>query len=198
MVATARFLFKQNGVRLWMGWMAWGISAIVSAADQTAIVLPLKIHIVQESSGNFQSFRTEANAKQLIQRANRLWKPAGIVLKIEAISKTRIARSVMESALNGNPMPLRALPEFDPAKINVFLARSIGVNGLALVGLQALIVADTTTVNDFRTTAHEIGHLLGLGHADNIHRLMFRGSNGEVLTQKEILTARKNALQFSK
>ena len=170
----------------------------VSAEDQATIVLPLKIHIVQESSGVFQSFRTEANAKQLIRHANRLWKPAGIVLEIETISKTKIAHTVMESALNGNPLPLRALPEFDPAKINVFLARSIGVNGLALVGQQAVIVSDTTTVNDFRTTAHEIGHLLGLGHADNIHHLMFRGSNGEVLTQKEILAARQNASKFKK
>ncbi len=171
---------------------------VVLAEDQATIVLPLKIHIVQDASGVFHSFRTEANVKNLIRGANRLWKPAGIVLEIETISKTRIARSVMEFALNGNPSPLHALPQFDPNKINVFLARNIGVNGLALVGDPALLVADTTTVNDFRTTAHEIGHLLGLGHADNIHHLMFRGSNGETLTQREIQLARINALKFLK
>lgn len=170
----------------------------VSALDQATIVLPLKIHIVQESSGVFQSFRTEANAKQLIHRANRLWAPAGIVLEIETISRTKVARSAMESVLNGDPLPLRALTEFDPAKINVFLARNIGVNGLALVGHQAILVADRTTVNDFRTTAHEIGHLLGLGHADNIHHLMFRGSNGETLTEKEIKLAKINVVKFKK
>ena len=68
-----------------------------------------------------------------------------------------------------------------------------GINGIALVDIGSIMVADFTTVNDYRTTAHELGHLLGLKHVEDRNFLMFKGSNGEILTIDEINIARNNA-----
>ncbi|MFA9408796.1 MAG: matrixin family metalloprotease [Candidatus Dadabacteria bacterium] len=48
----------------------------------------------------------------------------------------------------------------------------------------------------YRVTAHEIGHLFGLGHVhDDDLRLMYLGTKGAVLTNEEIKTARDSAIQ---
>ena len=79
-----------------------------------------------------------------------------------------------------------------PGTINVFFVQSLnGINGLALLSMNAALVADRTTVNDYRTTAHEIGHLLGLRHVNPPNRLMARGRNGELLTLEEALASRE-------
>ena len=57
-------------------------------------------------------------------------------------------------------------------------------------------MADYTTVNDFRTTAHELGHILGLNHVEPINRLMARGKNGEILLSEEVFIARNNAVNL--
>ena len=60
-----------------------------------------------------------------------------------------------------------------------------------------MAVADYTTVHDFRTLAHEIGHILSLDHvrADN-QRLMNSGANGTILSIDEITRARSRAETF--
>ena len=56
------------------------------------------------------------------------------------------------------------------------------------------MVADRTTVFDFRANSHEIGHVLGLQHIGPVNRLMASGVNGFDLTDEEIEIARRNAL----
>ncbi|MEX1014203.1 MAG: hypothetical protein WDZ80_03525, partial [Candidatus Paceibacterota bacterium] len=82
--------------------------------------------------------------------------------------------------------------------INVFLLRRLaGINGVAFMGLNTLAVADLTTNYDFRVLAHEVGHLLGLGHITlNKKRLMHQGSGGYMLTLKEAKIAREKAIKL--
>ena len=58
------------------------------------------------------------------------------------------------------------------------------------------MVADETTVYDFRATSHEIGHVLGLSHVGPVSRLMARGVNGFNLIEFEIEVARNKALEL--
>jgi len=83
-------------------------------------------------------------------------------------------------------------------RIHIYFIRSLsGTNGIALSPSIAL-VADITTVNAFRATAHEIGHLLGLSHtSDSRTRLLYRGVNGIILNEWEIGIARLNAQKIA-
>ena len=63
-----------------------------------------------------------------------------------------------------------------------------------MAGINSALVADFTTVNDFRATSHEFGHLLGLRHVQDVGRLMARGKNGELLEDWEIRVVRENAI----
>ena len=83
--------------------------------------------------------------------------------------------------------------KYDGSKINAYFAQTLhGSNGIAFPG-NRIMVADETSVYDFRATSHEIGHILGLRHVAPINRLMARGVNGFDLNDKEIEVARTNA-----
>ena len=81
--------------------------------------------------------------------------------------------------------------------IHIFFVRDLRrINGIAL-GPRLVLVADVTSVNDYRATSHEIGHLLGLSHTDESrNRLMFQGVNGEKLEESEIQASRKGVNQL--
>ena len=89
--------------------------------------------------------------------------------------------------------PLLTKKDFAPDQINGYFAKSIGANGRAFFASNIFLVADTTSVNDYRTTAHEIGHLFGLQHVPDENRLMAMGKNGEVLIDQEITEVRNFA-----
>ena len=77
--------------------------------------------------------------------------------------------------------------------INGYFARYISSNGVAFPPQGFFVVGDITSVNDFRATSHELGHLLGLRHVSINGYLMHSGTNGELLSQEEVDIARKNA-----
>jgi hypothetical protein len=88
---------------------------------------------------------------------------------------------------------------YDPAVINIYLTRTLqGVNGLAYRGTRAVSVADYTSTLDFRTLAHEFGHLLGLEHVGSNRQLMSTGATGVELTEQEITTAREVAVDIAR
>jgi len=159
----------------------------------STIIVPIKIHIISEDSGIYSSERDEENIIFLIGDANRIWKQGGIHFQIEEIIVTETSSAAIPNALRGNYIELTSHENFDKKVINVFLSKNLEeINGLAVSSIRSTFVADYTTVNDFRATAHEFGHILGLGHVGPSNRLMARGRNGELLTTEEILTARGN------
>ena len=82
----------------------------------------------------------------------------------------------------------------DDLGINAYFVSTIDANGVAFYQSRSFVVKDVTTVNPYRTVAHEIGHLLGLQHVyDTPAKLMYRGANGEILIEAEINAARQVA-----
>ena len=161
--------------------------------DQGVIIIPVKVHIIVDNSGRYTSNRNEENIIHTLNEANRIWSQGNIVFQIEEIQETRVDFNTIPLAINGNIFELIEHENFDPNKINVFFTQSLNnINGLALSRINSVLVADFTTVNDFRTTAHEFGHLLGLRHVTSVNSLMARGKNGEFLSQAEIDIAREN------
>ena len=157
------------------------------------ITVQLVAHIVDDNTVQFSSDRTEENIQELINEANRIWEPSNIKFNIISTDTVQIDNREFNSIFTGNVNTLMNKSKFVDGKINAYFARYINANGVAFSPEDVFVVADLTSVNDFRTTAHELGHLLGLHHIQGRNNLMFKGSNGEILSQSEINTARNNA-----
>ena len=171
---------------------------IESELDAMELLVPVKVLVLQnEEAGG--SVRDEEDARRLVENAARIWEQANITLVLDDIVFVPVTAEEM-SLFRAEPRQFMAgLERFDPGAINVFLIGVIGggINGLSFGGVRAVMVADFTSVYDFRTLAHEIGHQLGLGHvAPDRGRLMFRGANGFALTAEEIARARSWAERF--
>lgn len=169
---------------------------VISEGGKETIIIPIKVHIVKEDSGYYTSTRNEENIRSLFEQVNRILSQSDIILEIDEIVVTNLDPNTIPNTINGNYLEISN--SIDKDKINVFLTKSLnGINGLALYHINSILISDFTTVNDYRTTAHEIGHLLGLKHVNPSNRLMARGKNGELLTEEEISIIRENALKHS-
>jgi len=165
---------------------------VIEISDQ--IIIPIKVHIVVDDSGIYTSARNEENILFLLEKVNKIWDQGNIHFQIEEIVITNVGFAAILNVINGNPFEISNHENFEENKINLFLVQNLNnINGLALGNVNSIFVSDHTTVNDFRTTAHELGHILGLSHVGPSNRLLALGKNGEILTYEEISIARNNA-----
>ena len=159
------------------------------------IHVPVALHLVK-NSGAVNTGRSKNAVLDLFQKSQAIWNQADIVFDA-SIEETVLDEDVQKVVLQGNFGEMYKNLPADSKKLHVFFVNTLaGPNGIAIAPSLALI-ADQTTVNDFRATAHEIGHLLGLNHTDTSEkRLLFRGANGTQLTPEEIRVARLRAAEF--
>lgn len=156
------------------------------------IHIPVVLHIIK-NSGKVSTARNKNDILALFQKSQTIWNQAHIIL--DAAFEENILNDDVQKSVNQQDFRklYAAIPINDRALHIVFVQTLGGANGIAVAPSLAL-VADNTTVNDFRATAHEIGHLLGLSHTDESRgRLLFRGVNGTELTPEEINLARAKA-----
>jgi len=159
------------------------------ASSLDAIHIPLVLHLVK-MSGAADTRRQSSAVQDLFKKSQAIWNSAGIVFDV-SIVETVLDDDTQKALLEGNFGTIYKVLPVDSKTLHVFFVKTLaGPNGIAIAPALAL-VADETTVNDFRATAHEIGHLLGLSHTDaSEERLLFRGVNGTKLTQEEVNIAR--------
>jgi len=165
--------------------------------DKDIIIVPVSVHLVQDGTVQFSTGRDKEDIYRIFNETNKIWNQAQIEFVIEDIDTIQMNNLEFNSAIFAqNISVLTQREDFDRGMINGYFARYIGANGVAFSPQGVFIVADLVTVNDFRTTAHELGHLLGLHHVGEKENLMYRGSNGEILNQWEVDLARENAKEF--
>ena len=161
------------------------------------IIIPVRVHIIADDSGVYTSSRNEENIVSLLEKTNRIWNQADIYFQIEEIVLTDIDFGIISDIINENGFEISTNKNFADDKVNLFLVQNLNnINGLALGNINSVFISDYTTVNDFRTTAHELGHILGLNHVIPQNRLLARGKNGEILVSEEIFIARRNAVNL--
>jgi hypothetical protein len=161
------------------------------------IVLPVKVHRLRDPVDFLTSTRPEGEIQGLFEETNRIWVGARIQFDVEEVARTTLEGSIF---VNRDTLfaEIRNHPNYDKVSINVCLLQLHPENGVAHRDFRTTLVADWTSVDRFRTNAHELGHLLDLDHvlpADDLH-LMSKGRNGQVLSEAEKESALARAIQL--
>lgn len=159
------------------------------------IELPVIVHLVDDPTGQYTTARNVNEIAGIFEEVNRIWLPAQIRFVPNNIQRATIDQNqvIQLLDLNGNENPVE-----NTNLINTYYVNNLNIidprtNGFSRPELRRTFIKDDPTVHDFRCTAHEFGHVLGLGHVPQTERLMAEGVNGENLLELEIRSARHMA-----
>ena len=160
------------------------------------LVISIVLHPIK-NSGDISTSRSDANILSVLDKAQGIWDRAGITFDI-SIEQAELDLATQRELALGNNRVLYTVLSLDNNAIHIFFRKGLTANGIAM-GPSIVLINDFTTVNDFRATAHEIGHLLGLKHdVFNATQLMYQGVNGTNISEEEIITARESTIFFDK
>jgi ribosome biogenesis protein Nip4 len=124
----------------------------------------------------------------LIKNTSNILNQAEIKLEIEEIRENDLDKEELNLLLSGN----FDFFELKEDRLSIILMKKLdGLNGVAYPNRGVTMVGDYTTRKDYRTLAHEIGHLLGLSHTKEHNYVMTQGKNGYLFSKEEIKTMRK-------
>jgi hypothetical protein len=141
--------------------------------------------------------RDERSIKSLAEKASAILAQAGVVIDVQEVHVVDMAEANVLNAISDGEF-LRNLPNYNPKTVTVILSRSLfGLNGIAFGRGGVIAIAEYTSGYNFRTLAHEMAHILGLGHTQDISRLMNSGGRGEELTVEEARAMRDRAQQLT-
>lgn len=174
--------------------------ALAQNEQSKIITIPVSVYLLDDQRGKLSSKSRNERMIVIFEKVNKVWEQAGISFQIKYIGRIVLPTEIMRQLVNGNHKPFLKGRNVDfqvasPSLFNIYYASSIGfLNGIAISD-NLVLVTDSRDVETYRVTAHELGHLLGLRHANNDEtRLMYPGTKGTVLSSQEIKTARDSAI----
>lgn len=179
-------------------------TAPVTDAGPGTITLSLSLYVVSDGDDDdsvLSTDRSVADVEAIAADMASIWAQADIAFDPVRVIEIDLPAEVLAGiASTGRTDSFFAqagrtfeLP--DAGAINGFYVHeAAGVNGFTPTASRLFFVVDEPTVNDERVSSHEIGHILGLHHdAFDRNRLMFSGTNGELVTDVEQIVARYSA-----
>jgi hypothetical protein len=174
--------------------VAFGVSLylVLEQHPPAPIIVPVKFFVTNDSK--MLSVEMQAN----LAGANAIWQQAGIRFDAVQAAPTKIpSGEIRRAASQGDTSTIIASPEFDSSVVNVYYAPDVaGYNGVAFPAYRLVLLSDSPKSLPERALAHELGHVLGLGHKPFDYQLMFENCNGTRLDGFEITTARDRAAGF--
>ncbi|MEX1027170.1 MAG: reprolysin-like metallopeptidase [Candidatus Paceibacterota bacterium] len=171
--------------------------ALESRIDAEVLTVPVEVFLLTSESSTFGTKRDRENAARIVQNASNIWSQAGIELVLGEIRTIEVGEEDIDRFTRDPHGYVRSISGHGAERIGVFLTGTLsGLNGVAFGGTGSLVVADVVSHYDFRTLAHEIGHVFGLAHTGSGRRLMSQGAYGTTLTLDEIAEARSRAEAF--
>lgn len=155
------------------------------------ITVPTTIHIVVDTERS-STQRDRENVSKIMQQVTQIWSQAAIDFDYQIV-ETVLDGQASESIDRGTYAELIQNYGYEDS-IQLFFVRELnGIYGVAIPG-RIGIISDIIPAGGFRTTAHEVGHLLGLPHTtESRTRLMSQGATGIELSAEEISSAREVA-----
>jgi hypothetical protein len=126
--------------------------------------------LIAKSDPLHSSSRTVAEVVEIFRRANEIWRQAGIQFDA-SVSEFKFDPAMLEEVVQaarqrlGDADALTEITGQEPREITGIFLRSIGgSNGKVFRPKKTFVIVDKTTMPDYRTTAHEMGHFFGLEH----------------------------------
>jgi hypothetical protein len=181
-------------------------SPVVTADPEPArepITVSLSLYVVSDAGDDsgLSTQRSVAAVETIASDISPVWAQADVIFDPVRVIEIDMPTDVLtEIATTGETEAFFAgagrtfdIPE--TGDINGFYVRqAAGVNGFTPITSRVFFVVDQPSVNDRRVSSHEIGHIFGLHHelVDQT-RLMYSGTNGELLTDVEQAVARYGA-----
>lgn len=180
---------------------------------QHTITVPVAVFVLDATSQStrLSSQRSVETVDRHFALVNRIWSQAHIEIRPTKVQRIRVPDQHLNGLIRrrgrgGINSFFNAIAQGEinigsvsrQPVISVFFVRTLGgINGMSATGRNAVFVVDNPSNTDFRVTAHEIGHVLGLYHnSTDINRLLFSGSDGILLTIDEQIVARYNAYRW--
>ncbi|MEX0930528.1 MAG: hypothetical protein WDZ79_02495 [Candidatus Paceibacterota bacterium] len=169
-----------------------------SRVNEEILTIPVRVILLTSDTDRFGTGRDLENAARIVRNASNIWRQADIVLSVSSVDIVEVSEEDVSRFLRDPHAYVRSVAGSGEGQIRVFLTGTLsGLNGVALGGTDSLVVADVVSHYDFRTLAHEVGHVLGLGHVSSSGMLMSQGAYGTALSIEEITHAREEAERFS-
>ena len=126
--------------------------------------------LISKSDPWHSSCRTVEEVVQIFQRVNEIWLQADIQFDVTVL-EWKFDPAALDDVVHaasrrrGHADRLSEITGHDPGHMTAIYVHSIGgSSGKVFRTKRAFIVVDNTKVADFRTTAHEIGHVFDLEH----------------------------------